>query len=396
MVSIFFVVSGYAVSFKPLLLVEEGDTSKIFDSLASSTIRRGLRLFMPCAAIAFMCASVDHFGIYDPAWQNQDHRKDTFLDTLRWWSSAVVLGIDPFRTNHKRPWDTPLSGVEQTMWTIPLEYRGSLVVFILILILAKTRQSLRLSTLAVYLLFLTFVGQWDIFLFVSGMLCCEVHHVPHGITTHDLLDPPATIKRPRVLWGSSKFGLAMPYVGLMAIIYILSQPEDYLGRGDAPFYATLDAWRPVSWGDNPDAGRFWQCLAGVCLVFLVDLTPIFRRILTTRFPQYLGKISFSLYLLHAVFLKIAGPRLREGVFGRLHSVIGVWWIAEGFGAVVVAAMFLPLLFWASDVTTRYVDQGSVDFARWLEKKFYDERKQMDKTLPSPALEKARTPEYHSA
>lgn len=184
----------------------------------------------------------------------------------------------------------------------------------------------------------------------------------------------------------------------MTILYILSQPEDYLGRGDAPFYATLDAWRPVSWDDNPDAGRFWQCLAGVCLVLLVDLTPIFRRILMTRFPQYLGKISFSLYLLHAVFLKIAWPRLREGVLGWLRSVIGVWWIAEGFGVAIVAAMFLPLLFWASDVTTRYLDQGSVDFARWLEKKFYEERKEMNTLflLPSPVLEKARTPDYHRA
>lgn len=199
MVSIFLVISGYAVSFKPLLLVEKGDTSKVFDSLASSTFRRGLRLFMPCAAIAFLCAWVDHCSIYDPAWQNQDHREDTMLDTLRWWFNAVVLGIDPFRTNHKRPWDTPLSGVEQTMWTIPIEYRGSLVVFVLILILAKTRRSMRLSTLAVYLLFLTFVGQWDILLFVSGMLCCEVHHMSRGITTHDLLDRPVTIKRPTVL-----------------------------------------------------------------------------------------------------------------------------------------------------------------------------------------------------
>ena len=392
MVSIFFVVSGYAVSLKPLLLVGKNEISTVFDSLASSTFRRGIRLFMPCAVIAFVCAWVDHLGIYDPQWQNQDHREDNVLDTLRWWFNAVVLGVDPFRTNHKRPWDTPLSGVEQTMWTIPLEYRGSLIVFVLILMLAKTRRSLRLGTLGGCLLWLIYVGQWDIFLFVSGMLCCELHHMSQSSTITTLSDSSDINETPRQFRSLPYFGVLMPYFGLVTIAYVLSQPEDYLGRGDAPFYATLDSWRPVSWSDNPDAGRFWQCLAGVGLVFLVDHTATFRRFLMTAFPQYLGKVSFSLYLLHAVFLKIVGPRLRDGVFGWLRSTISVWWIAEALGVAIVAAMFLPVLFWASDVTTRYVDQGSIDFARCLEKKFYQEQKQeMPTPLSSPSWEKARPP-----
>ena len=397
MVSIFFVISGYAVSFKPLLLVGKNETSKVFDSLASSTFRRGIRLFMPCAVIAFLCAWVDHFGIYDPGWQNQDHREDSVPDTFRWWFNAVVLGIDPFRTNHKRPWDTPLSSVEQTMWTIPLEYRGSMVVFALILILAKTRRSIRLGSLGGYLLWLVYVGQWDIFLFVSGMLCCEIHHMSQSRTTTNLLDPSDASIGPRQLRSFIDFGLAMRYIGLMVIVYVLSQPEDYLGRGDAPFYATLDTWRPASWSDNPDAGRFWQCLAGVGLVLLVDHTAMFRRVLMTRFPQYLGRISFSMYLLHAMFLKIAGPGLKAGVFRWLGFIINAWWIMEGLGMIIIAAIFLPILFWASDVTTRYVDQGSVDLARWLEGKFYEEeRKEMTTPLPSPELEKARTAGYHCA
>ncbi len=397
MVSIFFVISGYAVGFKPLLLVGKKETSKVFDLLASSTFRRGIRLFMPCAVIAFLCAWIDHLGIYDPGWQNQDHRADTVMDTLRWWFNAVVLGVDPFRTNHRRPWDTPLSGVEQTMWTIPLEYRGSLVVFALILVLAKTRRSIRLGTLGAYLIWLIYVGQWDIFLFVSGMLCCEVHHMSHGSTTMNLHDPPGVSKTPRQLWPLINLRTALQYTGCITIVYILSQPEDYLGRGDAPLYARLDAWRPASWNDNPDAGRFWQCLSSVGLILLVDHTAVLRRIFMARFPQYLGKISFSMYLLHAMFLKIAGPRLKAGVFGWLGALTNVWWVLEGFGMAIIAAIFLPILFWASDVTTRYVDQGSVDLARWLERKFYEEQKQeMTTPLPIKVREGAQTAGYHIA
>jgi len=162
----------------------------------------------------------------------------------------------------------------------------------------------------------------------------------------------------------------LPMFVLIPILYVLSQPEDWLGRGDAPLYATLDAHLPSSWRENTGAGRFWQCLAAIALVLLVEHTRILRRLFTSPLPQYLGKISFSLYLIHRTLLNIVLARLRIHVVSLTAQWISIWLLHEGLSLLIIAALFLPLLIWGSDVFTRYLDQGSVELAKWLESKCY--------------------------
>jgi peptidoglycan/LPS O-acetylase OafA/YrhL len=52
---------------------------------------------------------------------------------------------------------------------------------------------------------------------------------------------------------------------------------------------------------NRQTDRYLQCLAGFTLLVGVGETPILRRLMETRFVQYLGRISFGLYLCH-IFL----------------------------------------------------------------------------------------------
>jgi peptidoglycan/LPS O-acetylase OafA/YrhL len=62
-VSVFFVISGYVLSAKPLALIQSGDLDRLGDNLSSALFRRWLRLHLPLIAISFLYITSWHvFG----------------------------------------------------------------------------------------------------------------------------------------------------------------------------------------------------------------------------------------------------------------------------------------------------------------------------------------------
>lgn len=66
MVVIFFVLSGYVLSYRSLKLARQGKQLELLDSLASSVFRRWLRLHLPVIASCFMAFMLARFN----AWHN--------------------------------------------------------------------------------------------------------------------------------------------------------------------------------------------------------------------------------------------------------------------------------------------------------------------------------------
>ncbi|KAI1621148.1 acyltransferase family-domain-containing protein [Exophiala viscosa] len=378
MVTIFFIISGYALSYKPLLLLRKGARAKVFDTLASAMFRRGVRLFLPVIVVAFWCVCALHFDLNYPSKGKDkiDPRVATVGSSLWWWFNQTMRGLNPFIAHYGNLFDQPFPEIDRTLWTIPVEYRGSVAVFALILIFIKTHRRTRLGLEGAYLTWLTYVGQWDIFLFVAGMVCCEIHHITNPPATPRSVEGPLPSVeqseqfRPRTSTTVHSMirKKVLPLFMLFPILYILTQPENWLGRGDAPLYATLDAYLPPSWSRNEEAGRFWPCIAAIALVLLVQHTPILRRLFTFPPAQYLGKISYSLYLVHRTLLNMVLARLRLFVFSWTAKWISLWWLRECFSLLTIAVLFFPLLLWVADLFTRYVDQASVELAKWLENK----------------------------
>lgn len=126
MVTVFFVVSGYALSYKPLQLTE--DSPKLFDPLASSTFRRAIRIYLPRAVINFLSVWTSYFNLFDPGAGAKS--MDSVLGTLSWWLEVQLVGFNPFNGKSGDPFGTPLLEMEGAMWTIPFEYCGSIVIFV--------------------------------------------------------------------------------------------------------------------------------------------------------------------------------------------------------------------------------------------------------------------------
>lgn len=73
MVAIFFVISGYVLSYRGLKLAREGQPAQLLDSLASSVFRRWLRLHLPVIIstfIAFVMARYSLWGDMPDGWEH--------------------------------------------------------------------------------------------------------------------------------------------------------------------------------------------------------------------------------------------------------------------------------------------------------------------------------------
>lgn len=64
-VAIFFVISGYALSYRPIKLVRSGKMLDGYQSLTSTLLRRWARLFLPTAASTFMIMLLLRVGAYE-------------------------------------------------------------------------------------------------------------------------------------------------------------------------------------------------------------------------------------------------------------------------------------------------------------------------------------------
>lgn len=127
MVAIFFVLSGYALSYKPVKQIRKQETQPLLEGLASSVFRRWMRLFLPCFVSTLMIVALLRLGAYD--WTRgiaYDQARLTFhrerhaeryetLGKQMWaWTTAFFAFANPFTAR-----DMPM---DPHLWTISIEY----------------------------------------------------------------------------------------------------------------------------------------------------------------------------------------------------------------------------------------------------------------------------------
>ncbi|KAK4941311.1 hypothetical protein LTR10_018721 [Elasticomyces elasticus] len=128
--------------------------------------------------------------------------------------------------------------------------------------------------------------------------------------------------------------------------------------GDIYLYQIIAARHLDSWKHLPGVGHFPVCVASVLLVFYVGQCRFFRNLLSSPFPQYLGENSFGIYLMHVTLINSIGRPLMRTLMRATRSAKD----AMGFKGA------LAMLFWISELVTRYVDHKSVELAKWFEQK----------------------------
>lgn len=357
-VTVFFVMSGYVLSTKPLALIQAGDQAKLADTVASALFRRWLRLNLPVMATTLIYLTIWHvFRV-----KAVPDAKSTFGEELWSWYAEFKNFSFIFRTGGE-PWFT----YNFHAWSIPVEFRGSIVIYTALLAFSRCARNVRLACEALLIVYFLYIADgWFCALFMCGMLLCDL----------DLL--AASNALPSGFSRLERYKKPFFYVLLVASFYLGGVPSGSFEVSDLrqnPGWYYLSFLKPQAVFDPKWFYLFW---ASSFLVAAIPRLPWLKRFFETRLNQYLGQISFSLYLVHGPVLWILGDRLyaSTGWIKEDHAVRAPGWInrfrlprAGPLGLEVnflaPQLILLPLTLWLAELVTKMIDEPSVRFAQWL-------------------------------
>jgi peptidoglycan/LPS O-acetylase OafA/YrhL len=363
MVHIFFLISGYVLAIKPLQQIHAQQYAALSSTLSSSVFRRGVRLFVPSIATLFIMCLAVHFGISDDRYAT---RLATLSDQLTDWRYAAwdVVWASWFITDLQFP-NPPYN---PALWTIPVEFAQSLLLFMVILGLSRCVVNARLLILAVIIGFCFYSGELYSIEFLGGMFIAEVtllqdRSLSSGGSTPSEL--PKFVPEERPTWmgmtstTTGKLVQAFWIANAACGLYIASWTNNHVDELWGLSY--LQAHTPEPF----DGQRIWFCLGAFQIVAACTQVRALQSLFNNPVAQYLGHISYALYLTHNMCLRILEPMLvpiLDSIFPK-DTFIGrhLSWVAG-------MALYLPVIITVADLFWRAVDQPTVRFARWLEEK----------------------------
>ncbi|KAK1711988.1 acyltransferase family-domain-containing protein [Colletotrichum lupini] len=395
----FFVISGYALSYKPMKLIRQKKSAEFAIASASSAFRRYIRLFLPTMITSLAVAGLAYFKLFElepisgpsvtmfrpPALDN------VWDQVVGWWGHFSILS-DPMAKNLDRGRGFPY---QPQLWTIPVEFDGSLIVFLAHVAFYRVRPSVRILFLVCLLIYTIHSGYWQFFLFLSGLLLAALRfygddenadYESNGYVWETLphLSSPSYWRReglrgfnaPISLIKSSKtYGISKKTLQLASFIgalWLLSFPEGSGSVAQTPGFRNLSWLTPAKYGEGDG---FWIPIAAVWLVSTIDQSPFIQQLFTGRVIQYLGRISFAIYLVHNCLIWLWGyhcVRFFSAITGTLLEAN----LSTDWGLVVFLStcLYLPGVVCVADFVQRHVDVNAVKFAAWFEGRLIEKTK----------------------
>lgn len=402
MVAVFFIISGYALSLKPIKLARTQKWTDFATTMSSFVFRRAIRLFLPTAISTLFIVFLLRIGAYE--WNREFSQDSTYhnnvqeiapprLETLSeqlWdWSEHMFYFI------HVWGWEKygGSTSYDVHLWTIPVEFRASMMLFLTMLGLSRLRAAIRLMILAMLMTFTYKSDRWEMTLFYFGMLYAELDVIRGAHTNPATCAALASHTSSPLLPTTEQFPSSnkpMDFVGTghhqqqegkgtnssassassrlsrlawgalsIFALYLLSQPD---AQGEnTPGWRYLASLIP-EWVE--DKYRYWQCFGAALFVFCVARMPTWQRFFNTAPIQYLGKLSYAIYLMHGPVLHTVGYGIERWAW----SITGVEGNNYYMGFWLAAVFVVPCVVWAADVFWRAVDAPVVRFAKWFENK----------------------------
>lgn len=279
---VFFVISGYVITKKPISLLHEGRREDFVEAINSAMIRRPLRLFLPVVWSTLFFACAWHiFGIATP-WP--EHRPNIFAELVTWCEETSAFFYF-FRTGFLFTWYNPHT------WTIPVELRGSMFLFVWLFSLHQIPNRFRILMTVGMVLHLAIgsSGAWYA-CFFAGMLTAELDLLASESSGAAQIRLPwdaplKALKNRRVLWAT------ILHVMLLCGLLLAGQPSsDYMKK--AELYGSCSGWRtlshliPPAYGDGDSTNRwFWLFWAAWMLLVAIKEIDWVRRLFEARFSQ---------------------------------------------------------------------------------------------------------------
>ncbi|KAF1925620.1 uncharacterized protein M421DRAFT_423458 [Didymella exigua CBS 183.55] len=375
MVPLFFVVSGYCLSIQFIRRLRNSpeDISSFFDALSGAVFRRGIRLFVPFLTMAVSSQILLYLGAYDWKWWSddglvalvEDSQGNPIRAPIRKHARFLYeyLGTVMSALNHGFG-SRPIVGLNPALWTIPAEFRGSLLIYLCFVGLARVKHTIRLWILVSIAFVLLAEGMWELWTFIGGLLIAELHERSRCLlpwtnkgsasNTHESIDMSLRVRRRSrlailLLWA---FGL-----------YLLCLPSQDVENQFGPVYGVATLFTLPHWRSRHAVEANYHGLGATLCVAALGAEPMLRRPFQSRLGQFFGRISFTLYLVHQLVARILMHRFRR--FAIL--LLGEGW--QMLATYSSKSALMVVMLWISEILVEVLDKGSVVLAKRLFEKW---------------------------
>jgi peptidoglycan/LPS O-acetylase OafA/YrhL len=314
-VCIFFVLSGY-------VLTQKYFRTKDKKIIISGAVRRYIRLFVPVLAatvLSFLLASIGAFHYYiETVMISGNNNYDSY------WTFTPDI-VDAIK---QAAWGSFFTGSDTynpVLWTMTVEFYGSMLVFVLALLFGVQRNRWTFYLAAAVFFFNSYY-----FAFIIGMGLADIFNNKASVFKTD-----------------NKMILS---VILFSGLFLGSYPVGTVTSDS--LYGFLNN------GFFEIPKLTYHILGAVMIMYVLLNSQWLQKVFSSPVPVFLGKISYSLYLIH--FLIISS--FTCALFLALHQILP-YWIAVFVSCFLSVLLIIPL----SYLFYKYIDMVGVG----LSKVFYN-------------------------
>ena len=402
---VFFCVAGYLMTLQLVQLFDKHDQptrSKAFLNISGALFRRVFRLYLPTFAITLITAHYIYFGLYErnrssyaqrdkyfpgPWTEPMPEQYSSYMAQMDNWARDM-WGLLNFWAKSYRPQH------DVHLWSILVEMQGSLVLYLVLMATAQCEKHVRLFAMCLMTVVTLFWDHGEAWMYTSGAVVALIDLLLTEREQEKKLSLPAAVSPPPppaaaegdgpkgrwsfILWSHCRTPATTAWtclriLGHLAAFWTISYPMWGYGfwgsDAVAPGYKTLNKFIPRNMEQKE---RFYPTVGTTIFLLLLARadpdTSLWRQIFASDWAQYLGKVSFALYLVH-------GPLLHAVVYMVPHWV---WWSigVEGIesnnftwtvGIMIGWCTGLALSLWVADVWQREVETRTVRVAQIFEK-----------------------------
>lgn len=355
-VATFFIISGYVLTQSMLRKIKAEDDTALLRSLSSSIFRRPFRLYLPAIISSFIALIFFRMGVrpYGTTEETAPYYPHIYQQ-LQHWLVMTIDFVNPFETNfsdsfnmHNLKFGFLGHRYANTTWTLPTEFFGSLACWVQLLATAKIKTKNRRTILALIAIWGICRGRFILYCFNVGILLAE-WDLDHTTHTSRLWWPVLILG----LW----FG-GMPSRG---------KPQSIPALGFNWIYS-ISAFLETHTLVNPN-WTIWS-LSATCIVIASSRISSLKRLLENGVSQYLGRMSFAVYLTHIILNDVLGFPLRRYLStAPAETAIHELYLHDSSVAsgIIWFSVMLPILYLISGAFEAYIDRPCKDLPRKLHK-----------------------------
>lgn len=315
-VCLFFVISGYALSYGYF-------ATKNDQTLAASALRRYIRLAIPILFSVF----VSYVIILTNQYYNTlaaEYTKNTFwLNQL--WNVVPNFWQMIKEGTYLAEFHGGTVKYNSILWTMSGEFYGSMLVFATLSLFGRLK-----NRFWIYGILLIIMNFYYLPAFIIGMALCDHYH------TKQKKHLPAY---------------------LLVLIFIAAF---YFGSYQDVRANTM--WTKLDWLYHLD-DSYPYILGASLFVFGTIHSLWIQRIFNMKPIQFLGKISFSLYLLHLIILGSFGCCFFNFLYAQLH-------LGYFSSFILMFTVALSVTIASAYIMYRYVDLTGINLSRSFYKRFF--------------------------